>query len=85
MSFRIYDSHGKRLFLPPGKKWRFVWFQYRGSRRPAYWRALGFPNLVRARARQAELRAERKRLKEQEAAAQAAGADAYLESSQEDL
>ena len=39
-----------------------------GLARAAYWRALGFPNCARARARQAELREERKRLKEQAAA-----------------
>ena len=31
---------------------------YAGRRRAAYWRKLGFPNLVRARARRAELRLE---------------------------
>jgi hypothetical protein len=35
--------------------------RWKGRRRAAFWRSLGFPNLVRARAAMAKIRAERRR------------------------
>jgi hypothetical protein len=51
-----------------------------GLRRAAFWRALGFPNLVLARARRAELRAQRKLEK-----AKAALLRPFFESTRDDL
>lgn len=42
-----------------GNGWKRARASGHGMRRAAYWRALGFPNMARARARYAEMRAEK--------------------------
>jgi hypothetical protein len=54
-----------------------------GRRRAAFWRKLGFPNLVLARAKQAELRALRKLEQEKQAKPEAKKANALLLSDRE--
>lgn len=71
--------------LPPSEKHRFLRYRMMGQRRAAFWRALGFPNLVRARARAAELRAQRVAKEQQAAAERADHLDAFMESTRDDL
>jgi hypothetical protein len=84
--FYVYKNlgHGKVL-LDQSEAARFIRCQFAGRCRAAYWRALGFPNLVRARERLAQIRAGRRRDQERQQVQERAGLRAFLESTRDDL
>lgn len=86
MGWTVYDWHGKRRDdIPIGLRGRFYKYAKKGRARAAYWRALGYPNLVKAWAGRARYCRELRERRAREAEQKRQQLDAYLESTREDL